>query len=67
MKVIDKAEKSIYIFNCSACSSKLEANCDDLTIIGNKICKYRCPVCKKVRYISWSAMKSKTLFTGDDK
>lgn len=66
MKVIDKADKSIYIFNCSACGSKLEANCDDLTILGNKVCKYLCPVCKKVRYISWSAMKSKTLFINDN-
>ena len=65
MKVIDKAEKSVYIFNCPACGSKLEANCDDLTIISNKTCRYLCPVCKKIRYISWSALKCKIRYIGD--
>ena len=58
MKVIDKAEKSVYIFNCPACGSKLEANCDDLTIISNK-------ACKKPRYISWAALKCKIRYVGD--
>lgn len=66
VKVIDKAKRGVYIFNCSACGSRLEASCDDLTVMGNKVCKYFCPICKKYRYISWSAMKSKIVYEGGD-
>ena len=66
MRIVDKAQKGVYIINCPACGSKLEAGCEDLTIVENKVCKYICPVCKKTRYISWSAMKSKIIYLNSD-
>ncbi len=63
MKIIDKAEKIVYIFNCPVCCTKLEADCNDLTVVGNKSCKYLCPICEKVRYIYWSALKCKIYYT----
>ena len=49
MKVIDIAVKKVYRFNCPNCQSRLEADSNELTDIGGKVCRFLCPVCKSER------------------
>ena len=34
--------------------------------IGGKISKFFCPVCKKDRYITWSDLRKKTVYEGEN-
>lgn len=54
MKIVDKAVKKVYRFNCPNCQSRLEGESKEFEDIGGKISKFFCPVCKKDRYITWS-------------
>ncbi len=53
MKIVDKAVKKVYRFNCPNCQSRLEGESKEFEDIGGKISKFFCPVCKKDRYITW--------------
>ena len=52
MKIVDKAVKKVYRFNCPNCQSRLEGESKEFEDIGGKISKFFCPVCKKDRYIT---------------
>lgn len=62
MKIVDKALRKIYRFNCPNCGSKLEAEYRELVDIGGKVSKFFCPVCAKERYIGWSELRKKTIY-----
>lgn len=64
MKVIDIAVQKVYRFNCPNCQSRLEAEIEDLTDIGGKVCRFYCPICKKDRYIAWSNLRKKIMYEG---
>ena len=49
MKIVDKAVKKVYRFNCPNCQSRLEGESKEFEDIGGKISKFFCPVCKKDR------------------
>ena len=66
MKIVDKAVKRVYRFNCPNCGSRLEAESQDMTDIGGKVNKFFCPVCKKERYIKWSDLRKKTIYEGEN-
>lgn len=66
MKIVDKAVKRVYCFNCPNCGSRLEAESKDMTDIGGKVNKFFCPVCKKERYINWSDLRKKTIYEGEN-
>lgn len=51
MKIVDRAVKKVYRFNCPNCQSRLEGESKEFEDIGGKISKFFCPVCKKDRYI----------------
>lgn len=53
MKIVDKAVKKVYRFNCPNCQSRLEGESKEFEDIGGKISKFFCPVCKKDRYITY--------------
>jgi transcription elongation factor Elf1 len=65
MKIIDKAVRKVYRFNCPNCGSRLEAECQELVDIGSKISRFHCPICRKDRYIEWSALRKKIVYEGD--
>lgn len=65
MKIVDRAIRKVYRFNCPNCGSKLEAECQELVDIGGKVSKYFCPVCRKDRFIDWSALRKKTVYEED--
>ena len=65
MKVIDVAVKKVYRFNCPNCQSRLEADSNELTDIGGKVCRFFCPVCKSERYITWSELRKKVVYDED--
>lgn len=50
MKIVDKAVKKVYRFNCPNCQSRLEGESKEFEDIGGKISKFFCPVCKKDRW-----------------
>ena len=50
MKIVDRAVKKVYRFKD----------------IGGKISKFFCPVCKKDRYITWSDLRKKTVYEGEN-
>ena len=52
MKIVDRAVKKVYRFNCPNCQSRLEGESKEFEDIGGKISKFFCPVCKKDRYMS---------------
>lgn len=66
MKIVDKAVKRVYRFNCPNCGSRLEAESQDMMDIGGKVNKFFCPVCKKERYINWSDLRKKTIYEGEN-
>lgn len=66
MKIVDKAVKRVYRFNCPNCGSRLEAESQDMTDIGGKVNKFFCPVCKKERYVNWSDLRQKTIYEGEN-
>ena len=53
MKIVDRAVKKVYRFNCPNCQSRLEGESKEFEDIGGKISKFFCPVCKKDRYITY--------------
>lgn len=63
MKIVDRAVKKVYRFNCPNCQSRLEGESKEFEDIGGKISKFFCPVCKKDRYITWSDLRKKTVCT----
>ena len=67
MKIVDRAVKKVYRFNCPNCQSRLEGESKEFEDIGGKISKFFCPVCKKDRYITWSDLRKKTVYEGGDK
>ena len=66
MKIVDKAVKKVYRFNCPNCQSRLEGESKEFEEIGGKISKFFCPVCKKDRYITWSDLRKKTVYEGEN-
>lgn len=66
MKIVDRAVKKIYRFNCPNCQSRLEGESKEFEDIGGKISKFFCPVCKKDRYITWSDLRKKTVYEGEN-
>lgn len=62
MKIVKKAVKKVYRFNCPECSTRLEAAPAELVDMGNKISKFHCPVCRKDRHISWGELRKKTIY-----
>lgn len=66
MKIVDKAVKRVYRFDCPNCGSRLEAESQDMTDIGGKVNKFFCPVCQKERYINWSDLRKKTIYEGEN-
>ena len=66
MKVVDVAVKKVYRFNCPNCQSRLEAETQDFEDIGGKVCKFRCPICKRNIYIAWSDLRKKIVYEGEN-
>lgn len=66
MKIVDRAVKKVYRFNCPNCQSRLEAESKELEDIGGKVSKFFCPVCKKDRYITWSDLRKKIVYEGEN-
>ena len=66
MKSDHKAVKKVYRFNCPNCQSRLEGESKEFEDIGGKISKFFCPVCKKDRYITWSDLRKKTVYEGEN-
>lgn len=66
MKIVDRAVKKVYRFNCPNCQSRLEGESKEFEDIGGKIIKFFCPVCKKDRYITWSDLRKKTVYEGEN-
>lgn len=66
MKIVDKAVKKVYRFNCPNCGSRLEAEASELTDIGGKVSKFFCPVCKKDRYVIWGDMRKRFVYEGEN-
>ena len=62
MNVLRKAIRKLYHFNCPNCGSDIEADHKELTDIGCKTSEFFCPTCKKVRYIPWSALRTKIIY-----
>ena len=62
MKIIDRAVKKLYRFNCPNCQSRLEADSKEMADIGGKVCKFYCPVCDQERYITWSDLRKKIVY-----
>lgn len=62
MKVISKAIKKNYIFNCPICGAKLEAEPSDFEDIGDIIKCFYCPVCNKKRHVNWKELEKKTIY-----
>lgn len=64
MKVISKAIKKNYIFNCPICGSKLEAEPSDFEHIGSRMIKLNCPVCNEDIYmdIEWKGLEVKIVY-----
>ena len=50
MKIVDKAVKKVYRFNCPNCQSRLEGESQEFVDIGGKVNKFFCPVCRQDRY-----------------
>jgi predicted RNA-binding Zn-ribbon protein involved in translation (DUF1610 family) len=65
MKIVEKALRKVYRFNCPNCGSKLEAGHREIVDIGGKVSKFFCPVCRKDRYVDWVALRKKTIYEGD--
>ena len=64
MRVVDVAVRQCYRFNCPNCGSRLEADCGDLGDIGGKTSRFWCPVCRKERYVPWSALRKRVVYEG---
>lgn len=62
MEVIKVAQRKVYLFNCPNCGSRLQAETKDLVDIGGKVITFYCPICKKIRYISWSSIRKKFIY-----
>lgn len=62
MKIVDVAVRQCYRFNCPNCGSKLEAEVGELTDMGGKVSRFRCPVCKRECYISWSSVRKRVVY-----
>lgn len=62
MKIVERAVKKIYHFNCPNCQSRLEAESQELVDIGGKVSKFFCPVCREDRYITWSDLRKKIVY-----
>lgn len=62
VKVMDVAVRQCYRFNCPNCGSRLEADCGDLVDIGGKTSRFWCPVCRKERYVPWSALRKRVVY-----
>jgi predicted RNA-binding Zn-ribbon protein involved in translation (DUF1610 family) len=67
MKIVDKAVRKVYRFNCPNCGSRLEAEYQELVDIGGKVSKFFCPVCRKDRFVDWSVLRKRTVYEGDIK
>lgn len=65
MKIIDRAIKKLYRFNCPNCQSRLEADSKEMSDIGGKVCKFYCSVCDQERYITWSDLRKKIVYENE--
>ena len=54
MRVVDVAVRQCYRFNCP--------DCGDLVDIGGKTSRFWCPVCRKERYVPWSALRKRVVY-----
>lgn len=66
MKILDKAVRKTYRFNCPNCQSRLEADSKEVVDIGGKISKFFCPVCRTDRYITWSDLRKKITYESEN-
>ena len=66
MRVMEKATKKVYRFNCPICGSKLEADGREFSDLGNKVIEFNCPVCRKRRYINWGSIRCKIIYEGEE-
>lgn len=66
MKIIDKAVKKVYRFNCPNCQSRLEGESWEFDDIGGKVNKFYCPVCSRERFITWSDLRKKIIYERRD-
>lgn len=66
MKIINKAVKKVYRFNCPNCQSCLEGESWEFDDIGGKVNKFYCPVCRRDRFITWSDLRKKIIYEGQD-
>ena len=62
LKVIKKALKKLYRFNCPDCGTRLEANPNELSDVGNKISKFYCPICNADRFIGWGDLRKRIVY-----
>lgn len=62
MKIVNKAIKKVYRFNCPICGARLEADPEEMTDIGNKMSSFHCPVCMDFRYIGWRDLIKKVIY-----
>ena len=67
MKIINKAVKKVYRFNCPDCGARLEANPNELVDMGNKISKFYCPICRTDRFLGWGDLRKKTVYEDESK
>lgn len=65
LKIVKKAVKKVYRFNCPDCGTRLEAVPAELVDMGNKISKFFCPACRKDRYVGWGELRKKTICEDD--
>ncbi len=66
MKIVDKAVRKLYRFNCPNCGSRLEAEGHELVDIGGRVSRFFCPVCKVDRYVGWSELRKKIVYEGEN-
>ena len=66
MKIVDKAVKKVYRFNCPNCQSRLEGESQEFVDIGGKVNKFFCPVCRQDRYMTWSDLRKRIIYEGQE-
>jgi predicted RNA-binding Zn-ribbon protein involved in translation (DUF1610 family) len=62
MKLIDKAFRREYRFDCPHCGNRIEAAYPELTDVGGGVGKFFCPVCRQDRFIDLSVFRKKIVY-----
>ena len=66
MKIVDRAVKKVYRFNCPNCQSRLEGESKEFEDIGGENNKIFFSGWQKDRYITWSDLRKKTVYEGEN-